>query len=267
MINDLTKYKRVFAFGCSFTNYAAPTWADILFSDMPNAETFNFGKGGAGNLLISNLIAQANLLYKFSETDLVLVMYTSPLREDRWINDRWQVHGNIFNQSYYDKNFVKNYCDPIGILIKDAGIIELAHRYVESLPCDTFQMIGADIWIDDGFPYETDSFADNLQKFKLLFNEVYDKFPAARLAAPNMNIQSFLKSDDSKKMFSKDGHPNPLEHVEFMKAVGIPVSDIALEYATAANQFVQTARTNDELILRFPKSVASDRMFFEKLSQ
>ena len=34
MIFDWTKYKRFFTFGCSFTCYMWPTWADIISKEM-----------------------------------------------------------------------------------------------------------------------------------------------------------------------------------------------------------------------------------------
>ena len=262
MIIDLVKYKRVFTFGCSFTQYTAPTWADIVFFDMPNAEKLNFGRSGAGNTLISNRIVQANSVYKFSETDLVLVMYTSPLREDRWINGAWHTHGNVFNQSYYDKNFVKNYCDPLGMLIRDLGILEISRGYVESLPCDSFQMIGADVSVDRSFAPD-ESFADNLQKINLLVDSVYAKFPDSRLTTNP--VQSFPKLDNDGKSFSSDGHPNPSEYADYLRSVGIPISNEAIEYANAANQFMQTNKTKDEILLQFPEMekhlVKSDKMF------
>jgi hypothetical protein len=53
-----SKYKRLFTFGCSFTRYLWPTWADILAEDIPYYE--NWGCGGAGNLYISNAIMEAH---------------------------------------------------------------------------------------------------------------------------------------------------------------------------------------------------------------
>lgn len=38
---------RLFAFGCSFTHYKWPTWADIVARDFKVYE--NWGRGGAGN--------------------------------------------------------------------------------------------------------------------------------------------------------------------------------------------------------------------------
>jgi hypothetical protein len=40
---DFFKYKRFFAFGCSFTKYHCPSWSDLISKEMPNAEYVNFG--------------------------------------------------------------------------------------------------------------------------------------------------------------------------------------------------------------------------------
>ena len=47
--------KRIFTFGCSFTNYLWSTWANILGYEFREAEFYNFGKSGAGNQYIFNL--------------------------------------------------------------------------------------------------------------------------------------------------------------------------------------------------------------------
>lgn len=75
-------YKRLFTFGCSFTNYVWPTWADIIAYDQ-QIEFHNKGKGGAGNTFIASSILESDLKYKFTDTDLILVNWTTWQREDR----------------------------------------------------------------------------------------------------------------------------------------------------------------------------------------
>ena len=52
VLTEFKKYKRVFAFGCSFTCYRWPTWADLIGKQCEGAEFRNYGKSGAGNLFI-----------------------------------------------------------------------------------------------------------------------------------------------------------------------------------------------------------------------
>jgi hypothetical protein len=75
-------YKRLFTFGCSWTNYVWPTWADIIAYDQ-QIEFHNKGKGGAGNTFIASSILESDLKYKFTDTDLILVNWSTWQREDR----------------------------------------------------------------------------------------------------------------------------------------------------------------------------------------
>ena len=54
------KPTRIFTFGCSFTDYIWPTWANIIAYDL-NIPFHNYGRGGAGNQFIFNTIMQAEI--------------------------------------------------------------------------------------------------------------------------------------------------------------------------------------------------------------
>ena len=62
MITEFKKYKRLFAFGCSFTCYIYPTWADIIYQSLnEDCEFYNCGRSGGGNLFISHRITEAKI--------------------------------------------------------------------------------------------------------------------------------------------------------------------------------------------------------------
>ena len=84
-INNI-KHKRIFCFGCSFTEYIMPTWADILKLrfENTNTEVYNFGQGGAGNYYIFNRIVEKSLEYNFTKDDLILIQWSGVFREDRF---------------------------------------------------------------------------------------------------------------------------------------------------------------------------------------
>lgn len=66
---------RFFAFGCSYTKWGHPTWADFI--GINYEEYYNFGKPGACNTYIMNKLIEANELHKLnSETDFVMVSMT-----------------------------------------------------------------------------------------------------------------------------------------------------------------------------------------------
>lgn len=117
--------KRLFTFGCSFTSWVWPTWADILINEYKERglEGYNFGRCGAGNQYIYIKIIEADRKYKFTEEDTVIVEWTTMQREDRFANGRWQTPGNIYTQNIYTEEFVNKWADPIHYVIRDCALI------------------------------------------------------------------------------------------------------------------------------------------------
>ena len=132
---DVTKYKRFFAFGCSFTYYRWPTWADIIGAEVPMFE--NWGKGAAGNQFIFSSVVEANNKYKFNKDDLVIVSWTSVLREDRYFNGHWLHASNTQREEVYGKDWKEKFGFEIrGNMIRDYALIDAGQRLLESLDCD-----------------------------------------------------------------------------------------------------------------------------------
>lgn len=247
---DWTKYKRVFAFGCSFTKYIYPTWADIIANEMPNCEYYNFAKSGMGNLGISSRIAEANTKFKFNETDLVLVMYSTMYREDRWIEGSWQTHGNVFNQGYYDKSFVKNYVDPVGCLIRDLSLIELSSNYLKSLPCDNLLLRASTL--EDECPKDA-RITDMVVSIKETYSDLWNSFPKSLydVVAPNGWVNGIERTLDGNKFI--DNHPTPIEYYNYLKEIGINLSDNAREYAEESERRCHTFKDFRDWINYFPE--------------
>lgn len=259
---DFNKYKRVFAFGCSFTSYIYPTWADILFKEFVDAELYNFGRGGAGNLQIGSNVVQANLKFKFCETDLIMIMYTSPMREDRYIEGRWVNLGNVFNQHYYDKKFVKKYCDPIGLLIRDFTQIALTKQYIDSLTCDSIQMLGDDYTSDIALYDEKSEYLLGL--VNNVFKEVITSFDNPKLTKP-IGFDSFYQFDNASNDFVHDGHPNPKEYFEFLQSMNFPLTELSLNYVTDAMKFIDSGPKHiEEIRMQFPEIT---KRFNQNISQ
>ena len=114
--------KRLFTFGCSFTNYHWPTYADILGTQFD--AFFNWGRSGAGNLFIFNSLMEAHKRNKLTKDDVVCVMWSSISREDRYVGKNWLLAGSMYSQKVYDQEFVKKFSDPNGYLIRDLAQIK-----------------------------------------------------------------------------------------------------------------------------------------------
>lgn len=131
---DIKKYKRFFSFGCSFTHYLWPTWADIIGQEIPYYE--NWGMGGAGNQFIFNSIIECNLRHQFTEDDLVIVMWTSCSREDRYVNDQWLVAATENREQVYGKEWMKKFANQgKGLMIRDFATIDATQRLLNSFKC------------------------------------------------------------------------------------------------------------------------------------
>lgn len=135
------KYKRFFAFGCSFTNYMWPSWADIIACNIPHYE--NWGKGGAGNQFIFNSIVECNRRNTFTKDDLIIVMWTSCSREDRYVNDRWLVAATENRETIYGKEWVKKFAHQgKGLMIRDFATIDATQQLLDSYKCDWVNLNG-----------------------------------------------------------------------------------------------------------------------------
>lgn len=80
--------KRLFTFGCSFTNYWWPTWADILGQSFD--KHYNWGIASASNQYILNSLLECHAKQTITENDTVIIMWTFTDRESKINNAKWQ---------------------------------------------------------------------------------------------------------------------------------------------------------------------------------
>ena len=105
--------QRLFVFGCSYTSYAYPTWADYIGVNFQ--KYYNYGVGGASNTYIMNKLVEANEKHVFdSNTDEVIVMITGFGRFSYMpVDSSWVSHGDLYSNVAVTKNpilefFLKN---------------------------------------------------------------------------------------------------------------------------------------------------------------
>ena len=235
MYIDFPKYKRFFTFGCSLTSYIWPTWADILSKEMPQADFFNFGKAGSGNLTISARIAETNTKFKFTDSDLVIVMWSTLCREDRWIKDSWKGYGNIFNQLFYNKEWVEKYADPVGYLIRDLALIDLANGYMKSNPCTFIQFISESIDIQQDL--ENPLVKEIIKTYSELISSLTPNF----LDLEKNGKWEHTYSYSNKLELIEDLHPTPLDHYGYLKKLGINLTNkselFAIEFDSKITEY------------------------------
>lgn len=126
------KYNRIFCFGCSYTDYLWPTWSDILKKDL-DVPVYNLGLSGIGNRAIFSKIIENDLKFKFSDTDLIIVVWSSWTREDRYINNKWINYGNVLNNDFYDNEFLTKYWDWENDIINNSTCIIATNKLYSNI--------------------------------------------------------------------------------------------------------------------------------------
>lgn len=213
------KPRRLFTFGCSFTSYAWATWANILGFELNKTigtEFYNFGKSGAGNTYIANVISQADQYYKFDSNDLVIVCWTSFCREDRWINDKWECHGNIYSpHSIYDKHIVNKIADNFYFLMRDLAHIKLVHSLLNNKTQYHF------ITIKDIISENLIHNKQNYYKLKKNYNDIINKIHSSYYKVLWKNDVKVKYQQDQKLLHKhyKEGHPLPIEHFLYLTKI------------------------------------------------
>lgn len=254
---NFEKYKRVFAFGCSFTSYLWPTWADIIANECVNAKFYNLGRSASGNLTISCKIAEAQNIFHFNEDDLVMVLWSGYTREDRWFEGKWLVGGNVFSNDLYDDKFRKNFADPLGYLVRDLALIYNTQQMVKSLPCDFLEMFSYSVRakLDEGLPI-------NDTRTYIKFMKVYETFIKENInntlfdyikkhKDPNTIGYTFLHNWE--KTASYDPHPNPATYLDFIKHLGINVGTKSETYVKECMDKLKSCSTQHEIMKTFPE--------------
>jgi hypothetical protein len=138
---------RIFAFGCSLTQYFYPTWADILIHQYRNKgyEGSNWAKSGAGNMYINMRLWEANTIHKFNKDDIILLQWSSMFREDRYhMGKGWWTPGNfsnltqgghafMLNNYYYEDPWV--WADMMHCVMRDCAMISATHKALDAIGC------------------------------------------------------------------------------------------------------------------------------------
>lgn len=136
---------RLYTFGCSFTHYVWPTWADFVGTQFDHYE--NWGMAGAGNFYITSKVVECNQMNKLTKDDTVLIMLSSFTRHD-YISraSDFVVCGNIYSQTYYDDNFIEKYwSEEYGFYMTWFGV-NAVKNLLDNIGCNYKIMCGFDLY-------------------------------------------------------------------------------------------------------------------------
>lgn len=228
-----TMKRRFFAFGCSFTRYNWPTWADIVAHNYDEFQ--NWGHSGGGNTFIFNSIVEAHLKNEIKPHDVVGVMWTNICREDRYVNNKWLTPGNIFTQKHYPYDWVQKFSDLRGYYIRDLNIIAATEAFLKTIGCRYFFLSMVPILNSAQYDHTDDSelIQDILPYHALTLHNirpsVYETvfnfdwwsrpFQFKNHQVDAKLLETPATDYETRTKIRKDPHPTPAEHLEYLDAV------------------------------------------------
>lgn len=207
--------KRLFTFGCSFTYYRWPTWADIMALEYDQYQ--NWGANGSGNHYILYSLVEAIAREKITVQDTVAIMWTSVGREDRFVQGKWMLHGSIY-YSPLPKDYIDNFTDPTGFFLTNLTVIDAVKKILDSIGCryHFFSVLPFEK-VDDSFLELVFSLRKNVEsQVRDLYKDTLDK----------------IKPSVYEKIFNNDWHSR--DHVIIPSAQKEPVELFRLNYDQCA---------------------------------
>jgi|APSaa5957512535_1039671.scaffolds.fasta_scaffold52873_1 hypothetical protein len=219
---------KLITFGCSFTKYMYPTWADIIALEYDEFD--NWGHLGGGNHLMMYSLSECMARGKISSSDTVIIMWTSVGREDRFINGEWSNEGSVYNSSYTDK-MIKEFTDPNGYLLTNLGTINAVKLMLDAIGCNyTFLKTCPFSDIDD---------SDKKLDFELgnLSKDIYEVY-SGTLDIIKPSVYEVVFGNEWPKR--NDTHPTPLEYYMYLKIIGFELTDKQHQYATEWDSLVMS---------------------------
>jgi hypothetical protein len=178
--------KRLFTFGCSYTNYGWPTWADLLGLEFDHFE--NWGVAGIGCRAIQERIVECHIRNNLRPGDTVIVQWSSHLRNDfhntnNALSDRikgWRTYGSLFNHAnhgLYSDSWLNIFFNEQSFIMHCLNSIAVTQQFLESLGVKWF-MSSIGSW--DKLGSDLDAISTQSETASTV-NSVWESFPDLRV--------------------------------------------------------------------------------------
>lgn len=258
---DFDRYNRLFVFGCSFTGYRWPTWADILSWKMSDAEYHNFARSGAGQLFIVSQLSQAINHHQIGPDDLVAVMWSTFYREDRYLYQRrhqnWSTPGNIYTaQHEVPQDFIDNYVCERGMFVRDLALIDTTMRMLATSNFDSFAALSVPLHQQNYVAGLADNLVDVLQDVIELYQPL-EQYLAPCLMETICDQQLGWKIhykywDNDMNSEYADYHPSVRCYLKYLSELGVDITDTMEAQAESQHQQMLSITNRNQLVQHEP---------------
>lgn len=265
--------KRFFAFGCSFTKYVWPTWADLLGQDFK--ESYNYGFPGVGNRAIMERVMEAHARHKFTQDDVVVIQWSSHIRFD-WHMPvdltkigrpriyGWQTSGSVYspmNSELFPKQWHDIFFNEESYMMHSLNAIMAVTNLLKLINCSWYMTAMRDLETlhSDATSIVSDKSTINRDK-----NALWETFPDLRIYKESLfddlsdkwlpSIEPWLTQNSKEEYYTfldkkgnpwEEGHPSVEQQVDWMtKNLRHLVSD-----QTNTEHYIETANIVRETIV------------------
>jgi hypothetical protein len=215
---------RIFTFGCSFTEYVWPTWADMI---LYGNEGHNVGIRGSGNESILYRLLETDRKYKLNQNDTIIILFTTPIRWDLIIsnNSEWGEFGQVTSSSL--SKYENELYTIDGLIFKSMYSITLIKDFLDKK--NVKYLFGS---VNNLY----ENYGNYFENFKLS-NELNS---LVKITQSNVNLHlqdfhSYLYRGNfwvTTKKWDKgadDYHPRPISHYKWIRDVLLKHMDIDLK--------------------------------------
>lgn len=152
---------------------------------------------------------EADQRRRFTDTDTVVVCWTSIDREDRYVDHRWHTPGNVhFSTNVFDPAYLRTHVDERGYLIRDLAYIKAVKTLLESRPGVRWEFLSmVEIMAMPNPDDDVSLHRDVMRLYQDVVHSIrpgYDKTVFKHTGYPNRN---------------GDPHPSPEEHLAYLDMV------------------------------------------------
>ena len=209
---------KLYTFGCSFTSYLWPTWADILLTEFDGE---NWALPGGGNKFIFESLTECLVTNGITKDDTVIIMWSSWAREDRYFDTGWNLFGNVYNNHFYDEKFLKKYWNDAGAILDNFNWICAAHALLENIGCkyimtSAFPFFQVKEWTEICNVQDLID-VDRFDKYFKFLERHKDKTVTNNLYQTKYNSDYLYNKVSWKNTPDRDNHPLPLQHYHWLE--------------------------------------------------
>ena len=197
---------RLFTFGCSFTEYFWPTWADLVWLALGKPEgSLNYGVPGCSNEYVFSSIMKADDIHNINSNDIVIVYWSAWPRDSFFssLETRW-LHCSKDEQPARILGEIKS-CDIISYAVRDLSYVKAVHGYLKHKGCEFY----------------TNSLNEPILTgpYKLFDSSNYAGWYSwEKYSVANPQEDNRRKHKKLLEHLKYDTHPSPYEHWKYSKA-------------------------------------------------